>query len=69
MKNHNKDYEGKIFSVEVTSNGFILSNNNMMFTRWKKIQCTTFEILIAELASNIGLLQIGETISEVRTNK
>jgi len=66
MKDHDEDYEGRIFTVEVTNNGFLLVNNNTNVTGWKSRHFNNFTDLVDSLAGAVGILDSGEIVSNIQ---
>lgn len=58
MKSHNPNYEGVSFTVETTSNGFLLRNHSLG-SPWKTYQSDDFKMIIDKLAFELGLTGIG----------
>lgn len=61
MKSHNENYEGKEVKIEVTSNGFLITNMTT-FDSWKTYHANYMYELLNFLADKFGLIKVGERL-------
>lgn len=67
MKEHNYNYSGKNFEIDVSDNGYILSVNGRGLKSVKVYRF--FSELVNDIAQEAGVKNIGETLQIISNEK